>query len=104
MQNDFSCHLGKHIVTCLLCWGNGANRLDLVSSRARRLEFLSMEGGVDKATGNGTLAISLLSTLLSAVEKKRSLQGRSGMLSRQMGHNGERYPVPEGISCAGDNA
>lgn len=71
MKNDFSCHLGKNIVTCLLwCWDNGASRLYLMSSRARKLESLSMEGGIDKAIGNGTLAFSLLSSLLSAVKKR----------------------------------
>lgn len=49
MKNDFSCHLGKNIVTCLLwCWDNGASRLYLMSSRARKLESLSREGGIDK--------------------------------------------------------
>lgn len=39
--------------------------------------------------------------LVGCHEGKISLQGRSDMLLMQMKNYKERYPVPEGISCAG---
>jgi len=52
MRKDFSRHPGKHIVTWLLrCWDNGASSLELEGKKAKQLESLAREGGIDKAIG-----------------------------------------------------
>ncbi|KAK4819775.1 hypothetical protein QYF61_011375 [Mycteria americana] len=59
MQKYFSCHPGKHVVTWLLqCWDNGASSLELEGKEAKQLGSLSREGGIDKAVGKGTPALS----------------------------------------------
>ncbi|GAB0208475.1 hypothetical protein GRJ2_003313200 [Grus japonensis] len=80
MQNDFSCHPYKHIITWLLrCWDNGASSLELEGREAKQLGSLSREGGIDKAIGKKTQALSLWRRLLSSVR--------------------ERYPFREDVIC-----
>ncbi|GAB0210099.1 hypothetical protein GRJ2_003475700 [Grus japonensis] len=60
MRKDFSRLLGEHIITWLLrCWDNGASSLELEGREARQLGSLSREGGIDKAIGKKTQALSL---------------------------------------------
>ncbi|GAB0184017.1 hypothetical protein GRJ2_000867000 [Grus japonensis] len=60
MQKDFGHHPGEHIVTWLLqCWDNGAGSLESEGREAKQLGSLSREGGIDKAIGKRTQALSL---------------------------------------------
>ncbi|KAM6366561.1 uncharacterized protein FN964_002630 [Alca torda] len=80
MRKDFSRLSGEHIVTWLLrCWDNGASSLELEGREARQLGSLSREGGIDKAIGKKTQALSLWKRLLSGVR--------------------ERYPFSEDVVC-----
>ena len=79
---------------------HGASSLELEGKEAKQLGSLSREGGIDKAIGKGTQALSLGRRLLSGVERKESLQGRYCISPRKMDDYGERYPVPEGTSHA----
>ncbi|KAM6364484.1 uncharacterized protein J5M81_015745 [Pluvialis apricaria] len=80
MRKDFSRLPGEHIVTWLLrCWDNGASSLELEGREARQLGSLSREGGIDKAIGKKTQALSLWRQLLSGVR--------------------ERYPFSEDVVC-----
>ncbi|GAB0209877.1 hypothetical protein GRJ2_003453400 [Grus japonensis] len=80
MRKDFSRRPGKHIITWLLqCWDNGASSLELEGREAKQLGSLSREGGVDKAIGKKTQALSLWRQLLSSVR--------------------ERYPFSEDVVC-----
>ena len=80
MRKDFSRHPGEHIITWLLrCWDNGASSLELEGKEAKQLGSLSREGGIDKAIGKKTQALSLWRRLLSGVR--------------------ERYPFKEDVVC-----
>ncbi|GAB0208886.1 hypothetical protein GRJ2_003354300 [Grus japonensis] len=80
MRKDFSRLPGEHIITWLLCcWDNGASSLEFERREARQLGSLSREGGIDKAIGKKTQALSLWRRLLSS--------GR------------ERYPFSEDVVC-----
>ncbi|GAB0210094.1 hypothetical protein GRJ2_003475200 [Grus japonensis] len=80
MRKDFSCLPGEHIITWLLrCWDNGASSLELEGREAKQLGSLSREGGIDKAIGKKTQALSLWRRLLSSVR--------------------ERYPFSEDVIC-----
>ncbi|KAM6376437.1 uncharacterized protein FN964_002095 [Alca torda] len=80
MRKDFSRLSGEHIVTWLLrCRDNGASSLELEGREARQLGSLSREGGIDKAIGKKTQALSLWKRLLSGVR--------------------ERYPFSEDVVC-----
>ncbi|GAB0208177.1 ubiquitin carboxyl-terminal hydrolase 4 [Grus japonensis] len=80
MWKDFSRLPGEHILTWLLrCWDNGASSLELEGREAKQLGSLSREGGIDKAMGKKTQALSLWRRLLSS--------GR------------ERYPFSEDVIC-----
>ncbi|XP_049649580.1 uncharacterized protein LOC126035259 isoform X2 [Accipiter gentilis] len=80
MRKDFGRRIGEHIITWLLrCWDNGANSLELEGREAKQLGSLAREGGIDKALGRGTQAISLWRQLLSSVK--------------------ERYPFKEDVIC-----
>ncbi|GAB0207677.1 hypothetical protein GRJ2_003233400 [Grus japonensis] len=80
MRKDFSCHPGKHIIAWLIyCWDNGASNLELESRETKQLGSLSREGGIDKATGKKTQALSLWRQLLSS--------------------RSERYPFSEDDVC-----
>ncbi|GAB0208487.1 hypothetical protein GRJ2_003314400 [Grus japonensis] len=80
MRKDFSCHPGEHIITWLLrCWDNGASSLEVDGREAKQLGSLSKEGGIDKAIGKKTQALSLWRRLLSSVK--------------------ERYPFSEDVVC-----
>jgi len=60
MWKDFSQHTGNHIVNWLLrCWDNRASSLELEGREAKQLGFLAREGGIDKAIGKKTQALSL---------------------------------------------
>ncbi|PKU29737.1 ubiquitin carboxyl-terminal hydrolase 4 [Limosa lapponica baueri] len=79
-QKDFSRFPGEHIVTWLLwCWDNGASSLEMEGREARQLGSLSREGGIDKAIGKKTQALSLWRRLLSGMR--------------------ERYPFSEDVVC-----
>ena len=54
----------------LRCWDNGANSLELEGKEAKQLGSLSGEGGVDKAIGKGTQALSLWRRLLTRVKER----------------------------------
>ncbi|KAM9644848.1 uncharacterized protein ACIBXB_013057 [Morphnus guianensis] len=70
MRKDFGRRIGEHIITWLLrCWDNGANSLELEGREAKQLGSLAREGGIDKAIGKGTQAISLWRRLLSSVKE-----------------------------------
>ena len=73
MQKDFSRPSGEHIVTWLLrCWDNGASSsLELEEKEAKQLGSLSREGGIDKALGKGTQALSLWRRLLSGERERQ---------------------------------
>ncbi|GAB0208118.1 hypothetical protein GRJ2_003277500 [Grus japonensis] len=103
MRKDFSRLPGEHIITWLLCcWDNGASSLELEGREAKQLGSLSREGGTDKAIGEkGTSPQPLEATPVKR-EGKVSLQRRCRMSARQVDHHGERYPISEGISHAGD--
>ncbi|GAB0180627.1 hypothetical protein GRJ2_000528000 [Grus japonensis] len=80
MQKDFNLHAGERIVTWLpRCWGIGASSLELEGREAKQLGSLSREGGIDKAIGKKTQALSLWRQLLSGVK--------------------ERYPFKEDVIC-----
>ncbi|PKU33849.1 ubiquitin carboxyl-terminal hydrolase 4 [Limosa lapponica baueri] len=80
MRKDFSRLPGEYIVTWLLrCWDNGASSLELEGREPRQLGSLSREGGIDKAIGKKTQALSLWRQLLSGVR--------------------ERYPFSEDVVC-----
>ena len=80
MRKDFSRRPGEHIITWLLqCWDNGASSLELEGREAKQLGSLAREGGIDKAIGKGTQALSLWRRLLSSVK--------------------ERYPFKEDVIC-----
>ena len=60
MRKDFSHRPGEHIITWLLrCWDNRAGSLELEGKEAKQLGSLSREGGIDKAIGKKTQALSL---------------------------------------------
>ncbi|GAB0206468.1 ubiquitin carboxyl-terminal hydrolase 4 [Grus japonensis] len=81
-QKDCSCYSGEHIITRLLrCWDNWASSLELESREAKQLGSLSREGGIDKAIGKKTQALSLWRRLLSSMK--------------------ERYPFSEDVCCPG---
>ncbi|KAK4810602.1 hypothetical protein QYF61_007339 [Mycteria americana] len=102
MRKDFSRLPGEHIVTWLLpCWDSGANSLELEGKEAKQLGSLSREGGIDKAIGKGEPARSLWRQLLSAMKERYPFKEDDVYRPGEMDHNGERYPVPEGISRAG---
>ncbi|XP_049650026.1 uncharacterized protein LOC126035459 isoform X2 [Accipiter gentilis] len=80
LRKDFGRRIGEHIITWLLrCWDSGANSLELEGGEAKQLGSLAREGGIDKAIGRGTQAISLWRRLLSSVK--------------------ERYPFKEDVIC-----
>ncbi|XP_049650052.1 uncharacterized protein LOC126035469 [Accipiter gentilis] len=80
LRKEFGRRVGEHIITWLLrCWDNGANSLELEGREAKQLGSLAREGGIDKALGRGTQAISLWRRLLSSVK--------------------ERYPFKEDVIC-----
>ncbi|XP_049649681.1 uncharacterized protein LOC126035292 [Accipiter gentilis] len=80
MRKDFGHRIGENIITWLLrCWDNGANSLELEGREAKQLGSLAREGGIDKAIGRGTQAISVWRRLLSSVK--------------------ERYPFKEDVIC-----
>ncbi|XP_049649835.1 uncharacterized protein LOC126035345 [Accipiter gentilis] len=80
MRKDFGCCIGEHIITWLpRCWDNGANSLELKGRETKQLGSLAREGGIGKAIGRGTQAISLWRRLLSSVK--------------------ERYPFKEDVIC-----
>ncbi|GAB0208963.1 hypothetical protein GRJ2_003362000 [Grus japonensis] len=71
MRKDFSRLPGEDILTWLLrCWDNGTSSLELEGRETKQLGSLSREGGIDKAIGKKTQALSLWRRLLS------SLRGR----------------------------
>ncbi|GAB0182827.1 ubiquitin carboxyl-terminal hydrolase 4 [Grus japonensis] len=71
MRKDFSRLPGEHIFTWLLrCWDNGASSLELEGKEAKQLGSLSREGGIDKAIGKKTQALSLWRRLLSSVRER----------------------------------
>ncbi|GAB0203714.1 ubiquitin carboxyl-terminal hydrolase 4 [Grus japonensis] len=71
MRKDFSCLPGEHIITWLLrCWDNGASSLELEGREAKQLGSLSREGGIDKAIGKKTQALSLWRGSLSSLREK----------------------------------
>ncbi|GAB0207941.1 hypothetical protein GRJ2_003259800 [Grus japonensis] len=71
MQKYFSHPSGKHIVTWLLqCWDNGTRSLELEGKEAKQLGSLSREGGIDRATGRKTPALSLWRRLLSSMRER----------------------------------
>lgn len=71
MQKDFSRYPGKHVITWLLrCWDNGASSLELKSREAKQLGSLYREGGIDKAIGKKTQALSLWRRLLSRMGER----------------------------------
>ncbi|GAB0207938.1 hypothetical protein GRJ2_003259500 [Grus japonensis] len=80
MRKDISHLPGEHIITWLLrCWDNRAGSLELEGREAKKLGSLSREGGIDKAIGKKTQALSLWKQLLSSVK--------------------ERYPFSEDVEC-----
>ncbi|GAB0209210.1 hypothetical protein GRJ2_003386700 [Grus japonensis] len=80
MQKDFSRHPDEHIITWLFqCWDSRASSLELEGREAKQLGSLSREGGIDKAIGKKTQALSLWRQLLSSVR--------------------ERYPFSEDVVC-----
>ena len=103
MRKDFSHHPGEHIITWLLrCWDNGAHSLELEGREAKQLASLSREGGIDKVIGKKTTSPQPLEATSVTCEGKVSLQGICCMSSKRVDYHEERYPVLEGISCAGD--
>ncbi|GAB0209987.1 hypothetical protein GRJ2_003464400 [Grus japonensis] len=68
MRKDFSCLPGEHIITWLVrSRDTGASSLELEGREAKQLGSLSREGGIDKAIGKKTQALSLWRRLLSSV-------------------------------------
>ena len=103
MRKDFSRHPGEHIITWLLrCWDNGAGSLELEGREAKQLASLSREGGIDKVIGKKPTSPQPLEATSVMCEGKVSLQGICCMSSKRVDYHEERYPVPEGISRAGD--
>ena len=76
MRKDFSHRPDKHIITWLLrCWDNGASSLELEGKEAKQLGSLSRKGGIDKAIGKKTQALSLWSQLLSGMRARYPFKG-----------------------------
>ena len=87
MQKNFSRLPGKHIVTWLLqCWDSGASSLELEGREAKQLGSLSREGGIGKAIGKSV---------------RETYPFSEDVVCQPVDHHGEKYPVPEGISCVG---